>query len=108
MLLVAAPVALLAFGHDSMVSLVSGAACAVVPQAYFAFSLMRAQGSSAQRAARLGLAAEGGKFLLSATLFALVFALVKPQQPGLVFMGFGMFWVIQLVESIRMLSRQNV
>jgi F0F1-type ATP synthase assembly protein I len=59
---------------------------------------------SAQRAARLGLAAEGGKFLLSAVAFALVFAVLKPARPGLVFVGFGLLWTVQVIEGIRLLS----
>ena len=86
-------------------SFASGAACALVPQAYFALRMQRAARQSAAQAARLGLAAEGGKFLLSAGAFALVFAVVKPAQPGMVFLGFGALWLVQLADSIRLLRR---
>jgi ATP synthase protein I len=88
-----------------MLSLLYGALCALLPQAFFALRMQQAARQSAQRAARLGLAAEGGKFLLSAASFALVFAVLKPERPGLVFLGFGVLWLIQLVTSARMLSR---
>ena len=88
---------------SSAISLLCGAACAVIPQAYFALRMALASGVGAERAARLGMAAEGGKFLLSAVLFALVFAVVKPAQPGLVFLGFGVLWFVQLAHGIRLL-----
>ena len=97
-------VAYLFLGTPATVSLVSGALCAVVPQAYFALRMSRASAQSAQRAARLGLAAEGGKFLLSVAAFALVFAVLKPAQPGLVFLGYGVLWVVQIIEGVRLLN----
>ena len=102
-LVIGAPVVYLLFGVPSMLALVYGAACAVVPQAYFALRMAIAARHSAQRAARMGLAAEGGKFLLSAVSFALVFAVLSPEQPGLVFLGFGVLWLVQLIGSIRLL-----
>lgn len=90
-------------GAESATSLLYGAVCAVIPQAYFAWRMALAGRLSAQRAARAGLVAEGGKFLLSAVSFALVFAVLKPTQPGLVFLGFGVLWFVQLADSIRML-----
>ena len=95
----------LAAGAPSALSLFSGAACAIVPQLFFALRLERAAGSSAERAARLGLAAEAGKFALSAACFALVFAVLKPAQPGLVFVGFGVMWCVQLWEAARLLRQ---
>ncbi|GAB5412601.1 MAG: hypothetical protein Cons2KO_02040 [Congregibacter sp.] len=59
---------------------------------------------SARQAAQRGLAAEGGKFLLSAALFALVFAVVKPGAPGAVFLSFSVFWIIQLFGSVALLK----
>ena len=71
-----------------------------MPQAYFALRMAQATKLSAARAARLGLAAEGGKFLLSAVFFALVFAVLKPAYPGLVFLGFGVLWFAQMIATI--------
>lgn len=88
-----------------MVSLLCGAACAVIPHAYFALRMARAARVSAQRAARLGLAAEGGKFLLSAAAFAVVFAVVKPEQPGLVFLSFAVLWLVQIIDAMRFMAR---
>ena len=92
-------------GVASAVSFFSGAACAIVPQLFFALRLDRAAGGSADRAARLGLAAEAGKFALSAACFALVFAVLKPAQPGLVFVGFGAMWCLQLWAAARLLRQ---
>lgn len=90
-------------GLPSAASLLCGATCALVPQAYFALKMRLAARESAERAARLGLAAEGAKFVISATAFALVFAVVKPQYPGLVFLGFGVLWLVQLIDGARLL-----
>ncbi len=98
------PVGFLA-DKTAMLSLLYGALCAVLPQAFFALRMQQAARRSARHAARLGLAAEGGKFLLSAASFALVFAVLKPERPGLVFLGFGVLWLVQLIVSVRMLSR---
>jgi ATP synthase protein I len=99
------PITYLLAGAQSTVSLFSGAACAAVPQAYFALRMTLAARHSAQQAARQGLAAEAGKFLLSAIGFALVFAVLKPPEPGLVFVGFAVLWVVQIVDGIRLLTR---
>lgn len=103
LLLIGAPIAYWVAGLSSAISLVYGALCALLPQAYFAVRVTAAARHSAQRAARAGLAAEGGKFVLSAVSFALVFAVLRPEQPGLVFLGFGVFWAIQIVDGIRLL-----
>ncbi|MFT7286747.1 MAG: ATP synthase protein I [Halieaceae bacterium] len=94
-------------GGPATFSLLSGSACALVPQAFFALRMHRASGSSAAHAARLGMAAEGGKFLLSAAAFAVVFAVVKPERPGLVFVGFALMWVIQVADGIRLIREQS-
>lgn len=97
-------IAYIANGQDAALSLFYGAACAVIPQAYFALHMTMASRKSAQHAARLGLAAEGGKFFLSAAAFAVVFAVLKPAQPGLVFAGFGILWFVQLFHAARLLK----
>jgi ATP synthase protein I len=102
---VALPTSYLLAGAQSTVSLMSGAACAAVPQAYFALRMQMAARVSAQRAARQSMAAEAGKFLLSAMGFALVFAVLKPQQPGLVFLGFAVLWLVQVIDSVRLLRK---
>ncbi|MFT4799224.1 ATP synthase subunit I [Congregibacter sp.] len=102
-----APITYLVGGLSSAVSLASGAMCALLPQAYFAVRVAAASRHSAQQAARLGLSAEGGKFVLSAVSFALVFAVLKPERPGLVFIGFGLFWTIQIIEGIRLLRHSR-
>lgn len=99
------PVAYLLAGAPGTLSLLCGAACAVIPQTYFALRMSRAAKLSAHRAARLGLAAEGGKFLLSAAAFAVVFAVVKPEQPGWVFLSFTVLWVVQIVDAARLLAK---
>jgi ATP synthase protein I len=103
--LVAALTVFLAAGVGSALSFSSGAACSILPQLFFALRMERAATQGAERAARLGLAAEAGKLALSAACFALVFAVLKPPRPELVFVGFAVMWLIQLVEAA-MLLRQ--
>jgi len=98
-----APIAYFFAGASAVMGLAAGAACALLPQAYFAYGMLRASRQSAQQAARAGLAAEGGKFLLSAVSFALVFAVLKPERPELVFVGFGCALAVQLIAGIRLL-----
>lgn len=98
------PSIFLLMGYDIALSFFCGAVCAALPQAYFALRMAKAERASAQQAARLGLAAEGGKFLLSAALFAIVFAVVKPAAPGTVFLGFIVLWAIQLVGTVGLLK----
>jgi len=101
-----APIVLFILGAPALEGFLYGAACAALPQAYFALRMAQAARHSAARAARLGLAAEGGKFLLSAVFFALVFAVLKPTQPGMVFLGYGVSWLAQTVAVICFLRAQ--
>lgn len=103
LLIALVPMVYWAAGAATAVSLACGAMCAWLPQAYFAIRIAAASRQSARQAARIGLSAEGGKFVLSATAFALTFAVLKPPHPGLVFVGFGVFWVLQIVDGIRLL-----
>jgi ATP synthase protein I len=97
------PTAFYLVGASGAVSVLSGAACSVLPQAFFALRMERAARTGPARAARLGMAAEAGKFMLSAAAFAVVFAVIRPSNPGLVFAGFGVMWVVQIIESARLL-----
>lgn len=101
----AVPTLYVTAGRDSAVGFLCGAAIGIVPQMFFALRMDRAARQGAARAARLGMAAEAGKFILGAAGFALVFALVKPAQPLLVFVGFVVVWVIQLWEAARLLRQ---
>ena len=92
-------------GAGAALSLLCGAACAVLPQAWFALRMHKAAQQRAARAARTGMAAEAGKFALSAAAFAVVFAAVRPAQPLLVFAGFGALWLLQIGDSVRLVRR---
>lgn len=89
-------------GLGALEGWMSGALCAAIPQLWFAWRMTRATRSSAAVAARQGLAAEGGKFFLSAIGFALVFAIARPTLPGLVFLGFVTLWLVQIVSAARL------
>lgn len=101
----AAPLLYATTGAGAALSLLCGAACAVLPQAWFALRMHKAAQQRAARAARTGMAAEAGKFALSAAAFAVVFAAVRPAQPLLVFAGFGALWLLQIGDSVRLLRR---
>ena len=94
-------------GRAVAISLLCGAVCALLPQGFFALRMAAASRHSAARAARLALLAQGGKFLLGAALFALVFAVIQPARPGLVFLGFGALWLVQSIGAIRLLKAQD-
>ncbi|MEM9313569.1 MAG: ATP synthase subunit I [Pseudomonadota bacterium] len=102
-LLFAVPAVLLSLGEGAAVSFSAGALCSVLPQAYFAWRMGGATRRGAAQAARAGLAAEGGKFLLSAVSFALVFAVLRPAFPAFVFVGYGVMWVVQVAGAIRLM-----
>jgi len=94
-------------GSDSALALLYGAACALLPQLFFALRMQAATNAGAARAARLGMLAESGKFLIAAAAFALVFAVLEPARPGLVFAGFGLLWVVQVFEGVRLLRQRD-
>jgi ATP synthase protein I len=102
---IALPLVSFGYGIPVALSLLCGAACAVLPQAWFALRMQRAAGFGAARAARLSMAAEGGKFVLSAVAFAVVFAVVKPAQPLLVFVGYAVVWLLQVGDALRLLRQ---
>ena len=104
---IAFPPACAGLGRTVAISLLCGAVCALVPQGFFALCMAAAGQYSAARAARLALLAEGGKFLLGAALFALVFAVIQPARPGLVFLSFGALWLVQSIGAIRLLKAQD-
>ena len=88
----------------SAYSLLCGALVSVLPQAWFASIAFRRRGARrAQAAARMAYAGEVGKFLLSVTGFALVFALVRPLDAPAVFAGFLCMLGIQIYGSWRLL-----
>lgn len=103
---IAFPMAWAAFDRLVAISLLCGALCALLPQGFFALRLAAAARHSAARAARLGLVAGSGKFLLGAASFALVFAVIEPAHPGLVFVGFGALWLVQLIGAFRLLRAE--
>ena len=81
-------------------SVALGGLVAIIPNAWFARGVFRWQGGGAsQRAAKAGLTAEIGKFLLSVTGFALVFGLVRPVEGWAVFAGYGAMLLIQIIGA---------
>lgn len=86
--------------RESAYSVLCGGLVAILPQAYFAFRAFRWRGArSAQSIARAGYSAEVGKFFLSVTGFALVFALVRPIDGPAVFLGYLLMLAIQITGS---------
>ena len=83
-----------------------GGLIAIVPQAYFAALAFRWRGAGSARAiARSSYSGEIGKFLLSVTGFAVVFATVRPINGLAVFAGYLVMLAIQIIGSWLLLSR---
>jgi ATP synthase protein I len=105
-LLVPLCLGLLAFDKVLAYSMLGGGLIAVVPQAYFAALAFRWRGArSAKAVARSSYAGELGKFVLSVTGFALIFALVPPIDAVAVFAGYLAMWLIQITGSWLLLTR---
>lgn len=96
----------LAFDKVFAYSMLGGGLIAVVPQAYFAALAFRWQGARSARAvARSSYAGELGKFVLSVTGFALIFALVRPIDAVAVFAGYMAMLLVQITGSWLLLTR---
>ncbi|MHA7816474.1 MAG: ATP synthase subunit I [Pseudohaliea sp.] len=87
------------------VSLVAGACCSALPQAWFAVKMFGRGGRRGAEAAGVGYSAAAGKFLLSAVGFALVFALLRPVVPLAVFGGFAAMLLVQVAGGVTLLRR---
>ena len=76
-------------GSDRAVPTLLGGLIGVVPNAFLAARLMSPRaGSSAQGLLRAGWIGEAGKLAISAVMFAVVFATLKPLHPEFLFAGF--------------------
>ncbi|MGE8497029.1 MAG: F0F1 ATP synthase subunit I [Pseudomonas sp.] len=83
-------------GRVAGYSAVCGGLIAWLPNVYFAHKAFRFSGArAAQAIVRSFYAGEAGKLILTAVLFALTFAGVKPLEPLAVF---GVFFLTQLVN----------
>lgn len=86
-------------------SLALGGLVAVLPQAYFAVRVFRHRGAkSANAIAKSSYRGEIGKYLLSATGFALIFSLVEAVHALAVFVGFCAMLVIQTIGAWLLLT----
>lgn len=95
-LLLAAVVLYVALGTVAGYSALAGGMIAWLPNLYFAHKAFRYSGArSAQLIVRSFYAGEAGKLILTAVLFALLFAGVKPLNVPAVF---GVFVLTQLVS----------
>lgn len=98
---------LLAIDEVCAYSVACGGLVAILPQAWFAFQVFRRRGAGVARTvAGAGSAGFIAKFLLSATGFAVVFAMVRPIDGLAVFAGYLAMLVIQLFGSWVLLRQQ--
>jgi ATP synthase protein I len=96
LLLIAASFLWLSRGTVAGYSALCGGLIAWLPNLYFAYKAFRFSGARAAPAiVRSFYAGEAGKLILTAVLFALTFAGVKPLEPLAVF---GVFLLTQLVS----------
>lgn len=83
-------------------SIAIGAGIAVVGSAYFALQAFRHAGAtSANDIVHSFYKGEAGKFVLTATLFAVVFATVRPVQGGWLLTGFILEQLVAWVMLLR-------
>ncbi|MFI2811102.1 MULTISPECIES: ATP synthase subunit I [Microbulbifer] len=81
---------------------IGGALCAL-PNAYFGFRAFRHRGArSADRVVASFYRAETGKFILTLTGFAAVFAVVRPLDAAALFISYGCCVVLQWLMVARM------
>ena len=102
------PLSLMISVYDAVYacSVASGGMIAILPQAWFAYMVFRRRGATAARAiVGRSYAGEVGKFLLSITGFALVFATLRPIEGAAVFGGYLAMLVIQITGSWLLLAR---
>jgi ATP synthase protein I len=91
---------------DLAVSLFLGGLIHLIPNMFFARQVFRFSGAkAAHRVTQAFYRGELGKFILTATGFALVFSLVKTVNPAALFAGFGVMLVSHAVLVAR-LSRE--
>lgn len=89
-------------------SVMLGAGIAIGPNAYFTHSAFRYRGASAaQLVARSFYRGEAVKFITTAILFALVFALVEPLKVVWLFLAFIAFTAANSFLAVRYLKVQH-
>jgi len=94
------------FGWQTGYSVLLGGLIALLANVYFAFKAFRYFGARSARAIVQSFwAGEMGKLILTAALFALVFAAVKPLQPLALFTGYVL--VLGTGASALLLLRNN-
>ncbi|PQA51095.1 ATP synthase subunit I [Amnimonas aquatica] len=96
-------IALLSAGTHAGLSALAGAGIAVIGQAYFVFRAFRHAGAtSAQHIVQDFYRGAAGKFVLTALLFAAVFAGYKAVEPGWLFASFVLeqlvAWIVPLTS----------
>jgi ATP synthase protein I len=104
--LIIVSVALLLVDTTSAYSALLGGLIAIVPNAYFARWAFRYTGAQAVvEVARSFYRGEAGKFLLTALLFAAVFALVKPLNAVIVFLAYIVLIALNWMLALRYVNR---
>ncbi len=81
-------------------SVVAGLLIAILPYSYFATRVFRFRGAkAATKVAQSFYRAEAGKFVMSATGFALAFMLIQPMHAVFLFAAYVSMIVIQLIGA---------
>ncbi|MBB1488343.1 F0F1 ATP synthase subunit I [Oceanospirillum sediminis] len=99
-LLISAGCFLLADGVSAYSALLGGVVC-FMPNLYFAWAAFRHQGAQmAKQIVKSFYKAEAVKFGLTAVLFALVFALVRPLNPIYFFLTYAVVQVVHWLSPL--------
>lgn len=96
----------LSWGASAGISALAGGFTAWLPNCYFAFRAFRyRRARNAQRIVRSFYSGVTGKFVLTASLFAVVFVSLEPLNAPAVFLGYisvqTMSWIVPLLVSLQ-------
>ncbi|AMX03934.1 ATP synthase subunit I [Microbulbifer thermotolerans] len=87
----------------SALSVFLGGALCALPNAYFGLRAFRESGArAADRVLQNFYRGEVGKFVLTLTGFAVVFASIKPLNPAAVFISYGLCVILQWLLAARL------
>jgi ATP synthase protein I len=95
LLVILASAWLLSASHLTLISITIGAAIFITPNAYFSYYAFRYAGArAAQQVAQSFYRGEAGKFMLTAIMFAVSFAVVRPINAVAVFAVYIFFMAL--------------
>lgn len=106
LVLLVVSISMLMLDNTAALSALVGGLISIVPNAYFARWAFRYSGAkSAVRVAQSFYRGEAGKFVLTALLFASVFALMRPLNAVVIFLIYIFMMALNWMLALRFLNR---